>query len=164
MRIVIANFGAPLDRALDFDEYWRAHPMPPLREKRLSLFEQRVDWGFHIYSIGVYLMDQRLADCVEFWDYTVEHETLYLSNGVLKVTFFNERDVAAYVRRYGYPDLFVNHGRCGVPVLEALEGKCFRVYVPALRSKGERNHGAECYLVDSEEYLDSRSRMYIPVV
>src|SRR6516225_6141876 len=63
MRIVIANFGAPLDRALDFDEYWRAHTMPPRREKRLSLFEQRVDWGFHIYSIGVYLMDQGLADC-----------------------------------------------------------------------------------------------------
>ena len=164
MRIVIANFGAPLDRAMDFDEYWRAHTMPPPREKRFSLFEQRVDWGFHIYSIGIYLMDQGLADCVEFWDYTEERETFYLSNGMLKVTFFNERDIAAYLCRYGYPDLFVNHGRCGVPVLEALEGKCFRVHVPALRPEGERNRAAECYLVDSEEYLDSRSRMYIPVV
>ena len=37
---------------------------------------------------------------------------------------------------------------------------------PALRSSLDRqeNFGAECYLVDSEAYLDDRSMMYIPVV
>ena len=38
--------------------------------------------------------------------------------------------------------------------------------MPALRSglDREENFGAECYLVDSEEYLDDRSMMYVPVV
>jgi hypothetical protein len=60
----------------------------------------------------------------------------------------------------------VNHGRYGHSTLRLLEGRCFRVHVAALRSGLDRteNFGAECYLVDSEEYLDDRSMLYVPVV
>lgn len=138
----------------------------PQRKIRNSLFDQRPDWGFHIYSIGVYLLDEGIADEVEFWDYSEQRSTTYHSNGILRVMFLNEEDVKSYLERYGYPDLFVNHGRNGHAILEYLAGKCFRVHVPALRSGLDRqeNIGAECYLVDSEEYLDDRSMMYIPVV
>ena len=51
-------------------------------------------------------------------------------------------------------------------ILEFLAGKCFRVHVPALKfGVGRKDDSdAECYLVDSEEYLNGRSMMYIPVV
>jgi hypothetical protein len=165
MKVVISNFSAPVERALDFRAYWARHEMPPPRP-RASLFEQRVDWGFHIYAIGLYLLEKGIADSVEFWDYSEERRTFYLSNGILKVTLFNASDVAAYLDRYGDPDLFVNYGWYGHPVLALLEGRCFRVHVPTLRRRGSRqdNYGAECYLVDSEEFLDSRSMMYVPVV
>ena len=80
--------------------------------------------------------------------------------------FHNEEDVHSYLARYGYPDLFINHGSYRREILEYLAGKCFRVHVPALRSGLSRreNVGAECYLVDAEKYLDARSMMYIPVV
>jgi glycosyltransferase involved in cell wall biosynthesis len=72
------------------------------------------------------------------------------------------------VRRYGYPDLFINHGDAEYcqEILEYFSGKCFRVHVPALRfgSGCQKNYGAECYLVDSEDFLDERSMLYIPVV
>jgi len=138
----------------------------PQRQSRASLFDQRPDWGFHIYSIGVYLLDKGMADEVEFWDYSDQRSTTYHSNGILRVMFLNEEDVKVYLERYGYPDLFINHGRHGHAILEYLADKCFRVHVPALRSGLDRqeNFGAECYLVDSEEYLDDRSMMYIPVV
>ena len=165
MKVIISNFSAPLKARDNFRAYWRAHVKPP-RPPRLSLFEQEVDWGFHIYSLGVYLMDKGVADEVEFWDYTNERAMHYLSNGVLRVTFFNEKDVKAYFDRYGYPDLFINHGREGLPIAQYLKGRCFRVHVPALKSGLSRkdNYGADCYLVDTEEFLDDRSMMYIPVV
>jgi hypothetical protein len=165
LKVVIANFSEPIRKTLDFRAYWAAHVMPQ-RRARQSLFEQRVDWGFHIYSIGVYLLDKGLADEVEFWDYSEERSTAYHPNGVLRVLFLNEDDVKSYVERYGYPDLFINHGGCGRAILEYLTGQSFRVHVPALRSGLDHrgNSGAECYLVDSEEYLDERSMMYIPVV
>lgn len=165
MKIVISNFSKPLKKTMDFKAYWRSHVKPP-KHDRISLFEQDVDWGFHIYALGVYLMDLGLADEVEFWDYTDERTTHYLSNGLLRVTFYNEDDVKAYLERYGYPDLFMNHGREGLPMVQYLKGKCFTVHVPALKSGLSRldNYGADCYLVDSEEFLDNRSMMYIPVV
>jgi hypothetical protein len=165
MKVVISNFSAPINRQMDFKSYWRQHTKPP-KQKRVSLFEQEFDWGFHIYAIGVHLMDKGFADEVEFWDYTEDRRTHYLSNGVLRVTFFNEDDIAAYLERYGYPDLFINYGREGLPILKRLEGKCFRVHIPCLRSglRNKKNFGAECYLVDAEEFLDDRSMMYIPVV
>ena len=165
MRVVIANICDPVPKQLDFRTCWANHVMPPKRS-RDSLFNQPHDWGFHIYSLGVYFLDQGIADDVEFWDFSEPRSTEYHSNGILRVLFYNEADIQAYLERYGYPDLFINHGTYGRPLLDLLEGKSFRVHVPALREGLDRegNFGAECYLVDSEEYLDQRSMMYIPVV
>jgi Glycosyl transferases group 1 len=167
LRVVIANFSRPVQKSLDFDSCWKRHELPK-RRSRVSLFQQRPDWGFHIYSIGVYLMDRNSADQVEFWDYSAERSTAYHSNGILRVLFYNEDDLKSYVRRYGSPDLFINHGSLAYShaILEYFAGKCFRVHVPALRPYPERqkNFGAECYLVDGEEFLDDRSMLYVPVV
>jgi hypothetical protein len=162
MRVVIANLSNPVEEDLDFRDYWKRHEMPP-REPRLSLFEQPHDWGFHIYSIGVRLMDLGEAEHVEFWDYSAERQAHYLSNGILRVTFFNDDDVSAYLERTGDPDLFINHGPVGAGLLDMLRGRCFRVHV-VLAEWGRRDADAECYLVDSEEMLDERARMYVPVV
>src|ERR1044071_2475293 len=165
MRVVIANFSKPISSEMDFTSYWRGHVMPQ-RVARTSLFDQRPDWGFHIYSIGVYLMDKGLADEVEFWDYAEQRSTAYHSSGILRIMFHNEDDIKSYLARYGYPDLFIIHGSAHCGILDVLAGKCFRVHVPALKKDPDRkeNFGAECYLVDSEKYLDDRSMMYIPVV
>ncbi len=165
MRVVISNFSKPIDKTIDFKSYWTDHTKPE-RGKRLSLFEYKLDWGFHIYSIGVYLMDIGVADEVEFWDYSEKRSTSYHPLGVLRVIFYNERDITAYLDRYGYPELYINHGRYGLPILRYLKGRSFRVHVPALRTGLERqdNFGADCFLVDSEEYLDNRSILYVPVV
>lgn len=137
----------------------------PLARSRLSLFEQPVDWGFHLYSLGVHLMDLGMAQEVEFWDYTPERTVSYISNGILKVTFWNEDDVAAYLDRFGPPDLFVNHGIEGRPVLRLLENRTFRVHVPTLRHSGSPPlSDAECFLVDAEDQVDDRSMIYVPVV
>jgi hypothetical protein len=165
MRVVIANVLKPIPRTIDFRSYWARHVKPPKRTRQ-SLFDQPHDWGFHIYSLGVYLLDKGIADEVEFWDFAEPRSTEYHSNGILRVLFYNENDVKAYLDRYGYPDLFINHGTYGRKVLDLLEGKCFRVHVPALRTglDLQGNSGAECYLVDSDEFLDERSMMYVPVV
>jgi hypothetical protein len=163
-RIVISNFSPPIPAEQDFRLLW-SQATPPPTEPRLALFEQKVDWGFHLFSIGVHLMDLGLADRVEFWDYRPERRMSYLENGLLKVTFLNENDVAAYLDRFGPPDLFINHGRNGVPVLRLLEGKTFRVHVPALRfPRDDPISDAECFLVDSEEQLIDRAMLYVPVV
>ena len=106
--------------------------MPEKRTPRNSLFEQPVDWGFHIYAIGVTLLDRGIAGSVEFWDYADERRTFHLSNGILKITFFNEADVAAYLSVHGAPDLFLNYGERGEPVLDLLDGRSFRVHVPTM--------------------------------
>ena len=150
---------------MDYNRYWEIHQKPKSGD-RLSLFENKADWGFHIYSIGVYLMDKGIADEVEFWDYSANRGSSYHSYGILRIMFNDENDVIAYLDRYGYPDLYINHGRDGLPILQFLAGRCFRVHVPASRTglKRQDNYGAECYLVDSEEFLDGRSMLYIPVV
>jgi glycosyltransferase involved in cell wall biosynthesis len=165
LRVVISNFSPPVNKDENFLSYWRQHVIPPRRPRR-RLFEAPHDWGFHIYAPGVYLMDRGVAEHVEFWDYSSERSTSYHSNGVLRVVFNNAKDVQAYLEVYGYPDLFINHGRHGQTILQLLEGKCFRVHVPALRHGLDRmgNENAECYLVDSEEFLDRRSMLYVPVV
>src|SRR4051794_8207248 len=163
MRVVIANVSAPLESGLDFEAEWAGYERPP-REPRLSLFEQPHDWGFHIYSIGVHLMDLGEADRVEFWDYCDERRVHYLSNGVLRVALHNDDDAAAYLERTGDPDLFVNHGPEGAGLLELLEGRCFRVHVVLNLRSGRRDLPAECYLVDDEELLVERSMLYVPVV
>jgi hypothetical protein len=165
VKVAIANFSKPIDATLDFQSYWAQHHKPP-RGPRVGLFEQDVGWGFHIHSLGVHLLDKGLADEVEFWDFSEHRRMRYEPNGVLALTFLNEADLKAYLARYGAPDLFVNHGRYGHSTLRLLEGRCFRVHVAALRSGLDRteNFGAECYLVDSEEYLDDRSMLYVPVV
>lgn len=165
MKVAIANFGGPTSSQLDFASYWATHVKPPGRG-RMPPYEMVHDWGFHMYSLGMHLLYEGTADEVEYWDYSEERGTAYHSNGILRVLFHNTDDVQAYLDRYGYPDLYVNHGPGGQGVLDLLEGKTFRVHVPALR-KGrdlKGNLGAECYLVDSEEYLDDRSLLYIPVV
>jgi glycosyltransferase involved in cell wall biosynthesis len=165
MKVIIANFSRPIDKTIDFKSYWANH-IKPEKVKRLSLFEYKADWGFHIYSIGVYLMDIGIADEVEFWDFSEKRSASYHPYGVLRVMFYNNSDIIAYLEQYGYPDLFINHGRYGLPILPYLDGKCFRIHVPASRTGLDRqdNFGADCYLVDSDEYLDDRSMLYVPVV
>src|SRR5262249_6058636 len=140
MRIVISNFGAPCRGRRNFNRLWRRVEQPPPLAPRESLFAQRVGWGFHIYAIGVHLMDLGIADRVEFWDYQPKRTMRYLSNGVLDLTFSNHRDVAGYLNRFGPPDLFVNYGSRGIPVLELLEGQTFRVQLP-------------CYLTTTRTHL-----------
>jgi hypothetical protein len=165
VKVAIANFSKPIDATLDFESYWASHQKPE-GAPRASLFEQDAGWGFHIYSLGVHMLDKGTADEVEFWDFSEPRRMHYQPNGVLAATFHNEADLDAYLARYGDPDLFVNHGRYGHGALRLLEGRCFRVHVPALRSGLDQteNFGAECYLVDAEEYLDDRSMLYVPVV
>ena len=164
VKVVIADFSFVV-QCMDGSGYWATHRKPEPRSRR-SLFEQPYDWGFHIYSIGVHLLDKGLATEVEYWDYDSQRSTSYLANGVLRVTFLGLEDVFHYLERYGEPDLFVNYGPAGRPLLQRLEGRCFRVHVPCLRTRqeGVDNFGAECYLVDGEEFLDERSMMYVPVV
>ena len=172
VRVVISNFGRPHDIGGNYDAFWRDTPRPePV--KRLPLFEHRADWGFHLFALGLRLMDLGIADEVEFWDYAEfgtwksrERGLSYHYTGILRVNFLDEEDVSAYIRHRGPPDLFVNHGRNGLPILRRLEGQCFRVHVPALRTglDDHSNHDAECYLVDADEFLDDRSMLYIPVV
>ena len=164
MRVVIANFSAPVITTSDVSGFWAHHELPP-RRRGVSLFAQPAGWGFHIMAVGLHLRDLGIADAVEFWDYTDRRSTSYLPNGVLRVTFYHEHDVAAYLERYGTPDLFVNYGEHGAPILDRLAGRCFRVHVPCRRRRhGHDEAGAECYLVDSEEDLDDRSMLYVPVV
>jgi glycosyltransferase involved in cell wall biosynthesis len=166
MRVVISNLvNPPVDKTLDYKHYWTNHEKPK-PGKRLTLFEYQVDWGFHMFAPGVYLMDIGIADEVEFWNFSEQRSMFYHSLGVLWVKFHNKGDIRAYIDRYGYPDLYINHGRDGMPIVQYMDGKCFRVHVAALRSGLARknNYGADCYLVDAEEFLDDRSMLYIPVV
>ncbi len=165
MKVAIANFGNPITASLDYEASWATHTKPP-RIARPPLFEQPHDWGFHIYALGSYLMEKGLADEVEFWDFAESRSTSFHSTGILRVMFHNADDVQAYLDRYGYPGLYVNHGSDGQPILDMLENRTFRVHVPALRvgRDCDGNFGAECYLVDSEDFLDERSMVYIPVV
>jgi glycosyltransferase involved in cell wall biosynthesis len=165
MRVAIANFSEPVEGAGGDESHWTSYEKPPPPEPRLTLFEQPLRWGFHIHALGVHLLDRGLADEVEYWDFAAERGSGYAPNGVLWLTFLDEDDLFTYLDHVGPPDLFVNHGPQGLPVLERLEGRCFRVHVPALRKdSGMTNRGAECYLVDSPEYLDERSMLYVPVV
>ncbi len=149
----------------DFEAYWARYerPAPP---PRVALFEQAHDWGFHIFALGGFMLDRGLAEEVEFWDYRADRWSGYHPGGVKRVSFQNQDDLACYLRRFGYPDLFVNHGPVGQPMLEALAGKSFRVSVPALRHGKSvvGNFDAECFLVDSADTLDARSMLYVPVV
>ena len=165
MKVVIANFGHPVNADLDYEAYWATHAKP----RRITpplLLDQPHDWGFHIYALGTYMMNQGLADEVEFWDFAEQRGTRYHTNGILRVMFHNADDVQAYLDCHGNPDLYVNHGPRGQPILDLLENRTFRVHVPALRVGRDRtgNVGAECYLVDSDQFLDERSMMYVPVV
>jgi hypothetical protein len=165
VKVVIANFSRPIDSDLDFAGYWRKWQRPP-RTPRCTLFEHRADWGFHIFALGVHLLDIGLASDLEFWDFRPERRAWRHPYGFLWMTFHNERDIAAYLDRFGTPDLYIQHGGvAGRGVLRLLGGRTFRVYVPALRSDDDLtgNHDAECYLV-GHEFLDARSMLYVPVV
>jgi hypothetical protein len=164
VRIVISNFSPPIDTQDDYVSAWSTATVPARPASRLTLFEQPFGWGFHLYSLGVHLMDRGEADRVEFWDYEPVRRCSYLANGVLKVTFHNARDVAAYVDRFGLPDLFVNHGVQGAPVVNLLAGRTFCVHVPTRRSIDGPLPAADCYLFDAAEQLTDRSMLYIPVV
>lgn len=150
---------------MDFRAFWARQELPS-RPPRQSLFELPHDWGFHIFALGIHLMDQGVAERVEFWDYAADRRISYHASGVLRIRFLNEADLRAYLDRYGPPDLFINYGQHGQSMLKHLAGQCFRVHVPALRGGVDRvaNVGAECYLVDSEPFLDARSLLYVPVV
>ena len=165
MRVVIANVCMPVPKQENFKSRW-ANYVKPARRSRDSLFAAPHDWGFHIYALGVHLLDKGITDDVEFWDFGEPRSVEYHSNGILRVIFYNADDVKAYLDRFGYPDLFINHGTYGRPLLAMMEKKSFTVHVPALREGADvaGNTGADCYLLDSEDYLDERSMMYIPVV
>jgi len=165
MKVVITNFPPPIKSSLDFDKYWKNFEKP-LLFKKTSLFEYKADWGFHIYALGVYLMDKAIADEVEFWDYSPDRKTEYHPLGILRVLFHNLNDIISYMKRFGYPDLLVNHGYYGRPLMKYLRDVCFCVHVPALRQGIDRfgNFGAHAYLVDSPEYTDKRAMLYVPVV
>jgi hypothetical protein len=131
----------------------------------MSLFDQPVGWGFHIFSLGLYLRDTGLARTVEFWNHGSRRSLNYMANGILRVLFLDTADVASYLDDYGPPDLFINYGARGRPALQRLAGQCFRVHVPCLRRPPDMvNADAECYLVDAEEFLDDRAMLYVPVV
>jgi hypothetical protein len=165
MRVVISNFSRPIPERREFRKLWRQTELPPRPGSRASLFETPVGWGFHLYSLGTYLLDLGVAEQVEFWDYKPERRMSYLPNGILRVMFLNEDDVAAYIDKFGPPDLFVNHGIQGVPVLRLLEHRTFRVHVPTLRQDGRPPlDNAECFLVDSEDQVEERAMIYVPVV
>jgi glycosyltransferase involved in cell wall biosynthesis len=165
LKVAIANFSEPIEARFDYASYWAGRERPPMGP-RLSLFEQPLKWGFHIHAIGVHLLDRGIANDVEYWDFSERRLLSRGPNGVLWVSFLNEDDLTTYLDRFGYPDLFINHGPCGHTTLQRLESRSFRVHVPALRREGSgtANRGAECYLVDAEDYLDERSMMYVPVV
>ena len=165
LRVAVANFSPPIERTLDFERYWASFEKPP-PPKRATLFEPPQAWGFHIFALAAYLLEKGIATEAEFWDYREDRFSGYHSNGVLRVSFFNADDLKCYLNRFGYPDLFINYGQNGHPVLQRLAGKSFRVHVPCLRRGiyAKRNLDAECFLVDSETYLDSRSMLYVPVV
>jgi len=104
----------------------------PPRVTPPSLFDQPHDWGFHIYALGTYLMNQGVADEVEYWDFGEQRRAAYHSNGILRVLFHNAADVQAYLDRYGYPDLYVNHGPGGQPILDLLESLIATIDAPVL--------------------------------
>lgn len=128
--------------------------------------DQQHDWGFHILAIATRMLDLGLADDVEFWDYRTDRLDTYHPGGVHRISFFNEDDLKCYLNRFGFPDLFINYGQIGHPILDYLSGKTFRVHIPCLRSGKylNGNFDAECFLVDEDEFLDSRSMLYVPVV
>jgi len=168
MKVVIANFGEPVypQQPMDYRSYWRMFEKL-WTKRRKRLFELEHNWGFHIFSIGVYMLDQGLADEMEFWNFTEDRRFFWHPYGFCWMNFLNEEDLQVYLEDVSPPDLFIQRGGCaGRTVLKMLEGSCFRVYVPALRGDIDRtgNYDAECFLVDSEEYLDEASMMYTPVV
>jgi hypothetical protein len=165
LRVAIANFSPPFQVSLDFKEAWRRYEKPR-RPPRMSLMEQAHDWGFHIFAIAAHMLDLGLADEAEFWDYRDDRFSAYHPTGVLRVSFFNQEDLKCYLELFGYPDLFINYGQIGHPVLRYLSGKSFRVQVPCGRTGKylTGNFDAECFLVDGEEFLDSRAMLYVPVV
>src|SRR5262252_1202762 len=119
MRVVIANVCLPVSRSMDFRSYWARH-VPPEKTPRDHLFAQPHDWGFHIYALGVYMLDCGIASDVEFWDFGERRSAEYHSNGILRVIFYNDEDVKAYIDRFGYPDLFINHGTFGRSLLKLM--------------------------------------------
>jgi len=164
VRVAISNFSRPVDLDDDYERLWDETTPPPPPATRRSLFEQPFDWGFHIYAIGVHLLDEEVADHVEFWDYAPVRTASYLANGVLRMTFHHERDLAAYLERKGAPDLLLNYGVHGESALALVAGRSFRVHVPTLRTAADPLPDAECYLLDAVEQLIPRSMLYIPVV
>lgn len=166
MKIAIANFSTRRQSADDSHAFWAAYEPPPRPAARLSLLDQPHDWGFHITALGVFLLDAGLASDVELW---IEGETRgarYDAAGVLRVNFVNADDVGGYVARHGAPDLFINYGREGGPILARLDGHSFRVHAACLRAgvPSIDHPPAECYLVDERRFVDRRSMLYVPVV
>jgi glycosyltransferase involved in cell wall biosynthesis len=168
MKVVIANFGKEVypDDPPDYELEWRGFSKPEAPQ-RSRLMELSHEWGFHIFSIGVHLLDSGLADEMEFWNFEPRRRFWWHRYGFYWMNFHNEQDLAAYLKTTRPPDLFIQHGGVsGQGVLKMLEGESFRVYVPALRSADNEkgNFDAECFLVDDPVYLDQRSLMYVPVV
>lgn len=67
MRVVIANFRPPLAKPADFPEWWSSQARPRKKDRYERLLDYSAGWGFHIFAIGLHMMDLGLADDVEFW-------------------------------------------------------------------------------------------------
>lgn len=128
----------------------------------MPLMRQSHDWGFHIFAIGAHMLEIGLADEVEFWDFRADRWTGFHPSGILRISFSNNADLECYLDRFGEPQLFINYGHIGVPVLSRLR-RSFRVHIPCA-PWSEQQAEAECYLVDREEDVGSRSMLYVPVV
>ena len=91
LRVAIANFFL-IEKTTDFESYWARFekPAPP---ERMSLFEQPHGWGFHIFALAAYLLDKGVVSAAEFWDYREDRQSGYHANGVLRVSFFNLKDL-----------------------------------------------------------------------
>ncbi len=168
MKVVISNFGVEVfpQEPLDYEAQWRTIERPPA-PRRKRLFELEHDWGFHIFSIGVHLLDCGLADEMEFWNFAPDRRFFWHDYGFFWMNFHNSNDLAEYLKTSGPPDLYIQHGGiAGSGVLQMLEGLSFRVNVAALRAEDDKtgNSDAECHLVDDAVFMDDQSMLYVPVV
>src|SRR5436305_565023 len=67
-KAALRNSSTPAASANASASYWAARPKRG-RGPRVSLFGQPVGWGFHVYARGVHMLDEGLADEVEFWNF-----------------------------------------------------------------------------------------------
>ena len=138
MKVVIANFGNPVNASLDYEaELGDACKTSAHRSSAAVRPAARLG----IPHLCARHVSDEPGNCGRSGVLGFRRSNAarkYHSNGILRVMFHNADDVQAYLDRYGYPDLYVNHGSGGQPILDLLENRTFRVHVPALRVGRDR--------------------------